>query len=503
MAHLLSAAMCSAAAPVGGQTISVPVTLHFRESNSERPVACRVHLRDPAGKAVRAPALPFWKDHFVCSGDLTVSLAPGRYSYEAERGPEYQVTTNVFLVTTGAPPNLTNHLQRLVDLAKEGWWSGDLHVHRPLSEIELLMRAEDLHIAPVITWWNTQNLWVTNPAPANPLARFDGNRFYHVMGGEDERAGGALLYFHLKQPLKIAEAKREFPSPMKFLAAARAEGAVWVDIEKPFWYDAPLWLASGWADSIGLAHNHMHRSGVMENEAWGRARDRQRYPGVQGNGLWTQDIYYHALNAGLRLPPSAGSASGVLPNPVGYDRLYVHLDGDLTWEKWWEGLRAGRVFVSNGPLLRCRADGQWPGYVFKAEGPVTLPLELALDSRDPVSAIELIKNGRVDRAIPVAEWRRTGSLGRIAFQESGWFLVRVIADVPGTFRFASTGPFYVEVGGNPRRVSKTSSQFFLDWVRERMKQIKLDDPQERAEVLKSHVMAEQFWQDKITQANAE
>ena len=28
-------------------------------------------------------------------------------------------------------------------------------------------------------------------------------------------------------------------------------------------------------------------------------------------------IYYHLLNCGLRVPPSAGSASGVLPNPVG------------------------------------------------------------------------------------------------------------------------------------------------------------------------------------------
>jgi hypothetical protein len=68
----------------------------------------------------------------------------------------------------------------------------------------------------------------------------------------------------------------------------------------------------------------------------------------------------------LRLPPSAGSASGVLPNPVGYDRVYVQLDGELSYEKWWDGLKLGRVFVSNGPLLRCRANGQWPGHIFKA-----------------------------------------------------------------------------------------------------------------------------------------
>jgi hypothetical protein len=337
------------------------------------------------------------------------------------------------------------------------------------------------------------------------LVQFDGNRFYHQMGGEDERAGGALLFFNLKQPLAITGAAWEYPSSMKFLADARRREATWVDIEKPFWYDTPLWLASGMVDSVGIVHNHMHRDGVMANEAWGRARDKQRLPDPQGNGLWTQEIYYHALNCGLRLPPSAGSASGVLPNPVGYDRIYVHLDGELTYTKWWEAFKAGRVFVSNGPLLRCRANGQIPGHIFKGEAGAALDLNLeaAFDSRDPVSSIEIIQNGRVARTVPYAEWKRTGSLGTITFKESGWFLVRALADVPGTFRFASTGPFYVEVGPVSRRVSRNSAHFFLDWVRERMNQIKLDDPHQRDELIKSHREAERFWQQKVTQVTAD
>src|SRR5262249_51248885 len=96
-----------------------------------------------------------------------------------------------------------------------------------------------------------------------------------------------------------------------------------------------------------------------------------------------------------------------------------------------------------------------------------------------------------------------GALGEITFTESGWFLVRAMADVPGTFRFAATGPFYVEVGATPRRISKGSAQFFLDWVRERRAQIKLDDPQQQAEVLKPQQEAEKFWQEKVAQANAD
>lgn len=468
-------------------------------------VPCRIHLKDPSGKPVHPPGLPFWNDHFVCNGVLSLDLAPGDYAYQIDRGPEYRLATGAWSVAEPGLLRTTHRLERLVNLATEGWWSGELHLHRPPGEIELLMRAEDLHVAPVITWWNNQNLWRDRPLPSAALVSFDHNRFYHLLGGEDERAGGALLYFNLDRPMNIAEAQRESPSPMQFLAEARRQPGSWVDIEKPFWYDAPVWLASGMVDSVGIAHNHMHRGGVMANEAWGRARDRQQFPDPQGNGFWTQEIYYHILNCGLRLPPSAGSASGVLPNPVGYNRLYVRLDGAPTYEKWWEGFKAGCVFVSNGPLLRCRAAGEWPGHVFQAPAgqAVELPIEADLDSRDAMVSFEIIQNGRVVRSVPCGVRERNRSLGALRFSESGWFLVRALANVPGTFRFASTGPFYVEIGPGTRRVSRTSARFFLDWVRERMGRIHLDDPAREVEVLKPHREAERFWQAKLEQATAD
>ena len=88
-----------------------------------------------------------------------------------------------------------------------------------------------------------------------------------------------------------------------------------------------------------ICHSQMY-----ETEAWGRPRDAKRLPPPRGNGLWTQEIYYHILNSGLRIPPSAGSASGVLPNPVGYNRVYVHTGEHVSWDAWWNGLRKGRSF---------------------------------------------------------------------------------------------------------------------------------------------------------------
>ena len=489
-----------------GLAYGASVRLTTLDASTNQPVPCRIHLLDATRKPVHPKHLPFWNDHFVCGGEVDLALAPGDYTYEIDRGPEYFVTRGTFSVTDKEESRSTaTRLRRLANLAEEGWWSGELHVHRPLPEIELLMQAEDLHFAEAITWWNARNPWASQPAPTNALVRFDGNRFYHLLGGEDERGGGALLYFNLREPLNITHAKREYPSSMQFLRDARKHKGVWVDIEKPFWWDAPVWFASGMADSVGIAHNHMHRSGGLDNEAWGKARDRERWPGPRGNGLWTQEIYYHLLNCGVRLPPSAGSASGVLPNPVGYNRAYVHVDGPVGYEQWFDRLRAGQVFVSNGPLLRCRANGQLPGQVFHAAAGETfkLKLEAVLDSRDPVSTLEIVRNGRVERAVPVADLKRPGAFGEITFAESGWFLVRAIADVPGTFRFASTGPFYVETGATPRRISKGSARFFLDWVRERRGQIKLDDPQQQAEALKPQQEAEKFWEEKVAQANAD
>ncbi|MSU48623.1 MAG: hypothetical protein EXS37_05925 [Opitutus sp.] len=461
-----------------------------------RTVPARIHLANAAGQPVRPTApLPFWRDHFTSPGEVVIEVPAGRYTATVERGPEWSSeTAEIEIPSAEAATSATVRLRRLVNLPAEGWWPGELHVHRPLAEAELLMRAEDLHVAPVITWWNSRvNDWLTRPLPTEMPRRFDGDRFLHPMGGEDEREGGALLYFNLPRPLDLAQSTRAFPSSLFFAREGRERGA-WVDLEKPFWRDFPMWVAHGVGDSVGIANNHMQRSGVMDSEAWGRTRDTQRYSGPHGNGRWTQDIYYHLLNCGVRLPPSAGSASGVLPNPVGYNRAYVHVDGELTYEKWFAGLRAGRSFVTNGPLLRSRANGQWPGHVFQSAGPLQIALNWQLDSRDPIRVVELVRNGRAERVtLPVV----------FTMNESGWFLVRAIADVPATFRFASTAPWHVEIAGQPMKPVRESAEFFAAWSRDRI--VEMENAagataDQRVELAAPWRETERFWQAKLTQA---
>lgn len=150
--------------------------------------------------------------------------------------------------------------------------------------------------------------------------------------------------------------------------------------------------------------------------------------------------------------------------------------------------------------------------VFTAEerAEIEIELDVALTTYDYVPNIEIIKNGQVERAVPqedlyidVPRPHFTGSLGSVTFRESGWFLVRAITELEHTFRFASTAPYYVEIGLTKHRVSRASAQFFLEWVDERAKRVplKLDDPEKLREVLTYHDEARRFWKKKVAGAN--
>jgi hypothetical protein len=91
----------------------------------------------------------------------------------------------------------------------------------------------------------------------------------------------------------------------------------------------------------------------------------------------------------------------------------------------------------------------------------------------------------------------------VSFRESGWFLVRAITDNPKTFRFASTAPYYVEVGDTKRRISRNSARFFLDWARERASRIHLPDRRQEQEVRQYHTQATKFWEQRLAQATVD
>ncbi len=417
------------------------------DRDTGKPIAVRVHLQNVATKRpVRPPGVPVLGDHFVFYDKIELKLPLGSYKFVMERGPEYLVRTGHFTINHYADDRKTVDLKRFVEMAAEGWYAGDLDVYRREPQIELLMQAEDLYVAVLADATPS----ATGPAQ-QPVTRFDGTRFFGRRSSDD-------------------------------------------DVTFPFSWDFPLRASANRLESVQVAHRHLLRDGVVDHEADGRPRDRSVYPGLLGNGFWSTDIYYHLLNCGLRLPPSAGSGSGWEPpkatrtagapsvratkpnfNPIGYNRVYALVEGELTWDKWWDAVRAGRTMVTNGPLIHPSVEGHPPGHIFHADAGQTVELELglSLQTRDKISYLEVIKDGKTAHSARLDQWKENGGkLPPLKFTQSGWFLVRAVADEPATYRFAMTAPYYVQIGDQPR-ISRDSARFFVDWCAQRSKDSKL------------------------------
>jgi|GEM_PF-287829 len=305
-------------------------------------------------------------------------------------------------------------------------------------------------------------------------------------------------------PIRLSEPELwdllESPGPSESGGGDR----VWMDVVWPYSWDLPLWLALGKVDSVQVLHSHFRRSEWVDEEKEGKPRDKAQFPGRWGHGLWGQYIYFQILECGFRIPPSAGSGAGLCPNPVGYNRVYVYGEGPPTWPSWWEGFRRGQVLVTNGPLLRPSVQGKPPGHEFAApEGQkVELDVALRFSTRDRVEYLEIIQNGRVAHSIPFTEYQKSGRLPKVVFEESGWFLVRAMAQTPPTYRLALTGPYYVRIG-QQERISRSAVRFFLAWLQEREAMLEKEAKGPDARMRQAYQTARRFWQDLLEKANAE
>ena len=118
--------------------------LRFEVQNEDALLLpCRIHLFDQNEKPQKIEGLPYWHDHFVCPGSAQLELPTGRYRYEIERGPEHERLNGEVTINDESPTMVRRQLNRIANLRDQGWHSGDMHTHRPLSQVALLGKAED------------------------------------------------------------------------------------------------------------------------------------------------------------------------------------------------------------------------------------------------------------------------------------------------------------------------------------------------------------------------
>ena len=476
--------------------------LEVVDGKDQRPLVARLEL----DRVVRSRRVPVRLSSaiagpagIVLDGSLRLELPRGQYEFRLTRGKEYRPIRGHFQMVDHGDDRRTIEMRRAVDMAAEGWISGDLQCHPSLRNVSQWMRATDLHFVPQLYGGPTPGKTSKQPLAGGGPREIVAGRWLDECGGRQLTSSGLLHCFREPTPQIATDELQLVTTIQQF----RQRGGH-LDLPHPFQADLPLWLALGAVDSIGMAHDHLLPNQVVDDEGRGRPRDRERFPSPQGNPLWGETIYYHVLNSGLRIAPSAGSGAGLRATPLGYNRVYVQCGRSWNPNQWWDGLRAGRVCVTNGPLLQTDVEGHPPGHVFQvAEGAVrSFQIGLSLHTAEKIDYLEIVQDGRAVHHVRLDQWvEARGRLPQVTFRRSGWFLVRAMTNTSETYRFAMTGPYYVEFPAGPR-VDREAVQFFLDWIGWRTEQLRGDSHPTAARRLASYGAAAPFWQDRLESSRA-
>src|SRR5262249_11537371 len=138
----------------------------------------------------------------------------------------------------------------------------------------------------------------------------------------------------------------------------------------------------------------------------------------------------------------------------GSDRVYVHVDDPFTYQGWIDNLKAGRTFVSNGPMLEFLVEDKAPGATIALTPGHAVRVQAKAASQYPLDRLEVVVNGRVAATVQAREDESTIAIDRaVPIAASGWLAVRASGpphpDHPGPSLFAHTSPVYLDVSGRP------------------------------------------------------
>lgn len=468
----------------------------IHDQDTGKPVAARLYIEsltdgrwyfaktaDAAGSALiydKARDAKSVEKHTTLSAHpFEVELPSGRYRLTVERGKEYLTATRDIDVGS-EPVEVTLSIQRWIHMAARGWYSGDTHVHRPIAELSNVALAEDLHAIYPMSQWVTVSHTVPEkgrvdpqPIPAAPVfadeihAIVPFNTEYEIFSvGPKRHTLGAVLILGQKEPLKIG-----IP-PLKAVAdEARRQGAL-LDLEKHSWAWTPIIAPVMRADLYPLSNNHIWRtefafkSWTIENNWRDNPRIETDAEGFTESGWlhygWEQ--YYAMLNCGLRMRPTAGTASGVHPVPAGFSRVYVDLGAEkFTPELWQRRLNEGRSFVTTGPML------MWS---VERDGDRPARLRYEIHSQHPLR-VEVLRNGDVFLSTPQETAREPGAVTRggieIPREESAWYAVRCFETLPGgRSRFAHSAPVFIDIPGRPLRPRRDQVRYLIQRCEEEL-----------------------------------
>ena len=169
--------------------------------------------------------------------------------------------------------------------------------------------------------------------------------------------------------------------------------------------------------------------------------------------------WYRYLDAGYRLPLVGGTDRMSAEVPLGQVRTWARLDDDaeLSFEAWARAIRAGRTFVTSGPILELRVDGSEPGDTLRVDTGARVEVELTARAARPIiGALEVVLDGRVVAAgSPEAPTTDVRLRERVTIERTGWLAGRSRSPYAWPSAFATsmaahTSPVWIAVPERPR-----------------------------------------------------
>jgi hypothetical protein len=180
-----------------------------------------------------------------------------------------------------------------------------------------------------------------------------------------------------------------------------------------------------------------------------------------------EDSFYHFLNAGLRVPFSTGTDWFI----DDLNRVYANVRGALTIRSWLDALKAGRSFITNGPLFEFRVGNTEVGGTLPLSSPGEVRINGRVTGRQNFGKLQLVRNGRVIdeiAAVPSSTHFEATLDRAMDITEPCWLALRVSSTARSEYGrelFGHTSPVYVTVGGASVRIQQD-----VEWLIKDMEQ---------------------------------
>ncbi len=457
----MSAALHTVHLRVNDAANGQPTPVRLRITDSEgvyyAPLGRLTCVALGAGEDVGGNVLVNGLPYAYIDGQCEIQLPAGTLLIEISKGPEYQTLRHEITLGAGQMA-LRFAIERWIHVREKNWYSGDTRAEFLTPHAALLeAAAEDLSVV---------NLLARSSRSQCPVEATSGDRASAASGFASQPALSNILAFSGQRPAL------EMPGHMVVVNTGNSHPVLGslglLNCHRPVY---PLsfggsdgldnWSLADWCDQC-------HRKGglAIGTKLW--RKDTGYTPGeiladlilgkvdaleIEAENA-TCDVlsdWYGLLNCGFRVPLVAGSGKDSNRVVLGGMRTYARIPPgeELTYKNWIEAVRAGGVFITNGPLLSFTVNGEDPGATITSPSTAsTVRVRAQARSAVPFEQLELVCNGAVMARAPASGSPALAELEvDLPGQESGWVAVRCRGQQHG---FAHSAPIYLQMEGRPR-----------------------------------------------------